>query len=356
MENMSFRMEKIFLLLSFQCYLIGAFSQIPNSDMILIKAGSFTMGNSSFTRESPTRTINVSQFYMSRNVVTNAQFATFLNAYGSSIVKDGEFAGKPMLKVDSWGIINNNGTWQAATGYELFPMIEVTWYGANEFCKASGGRLPTEAEWEYAAKGGPTQQSYTFSGNSTASVVAWYCDNSGLINHPVGLKAANSLGLFDMNGNVYQWCSDWFGRYADFGTSGDLDPKGPAAGVSKVIRGGYRSIGSGDLHLTNRESLSPDESYNFVGFRLVKDLISAVVNPINDAKIVVFPNPARQYININSSANIESIKIFDGQGKLIKNIAGDSKNISLVDFSAGIYFMKILSDSKVTIQKFEVVN
>ena len=353
---MSLRMKRIIFLLSFQCYLLVAFSQIPNSDMILIKAGSFIMGNSSFARESPTRTLNISQFYMSKNVVTNAQFAAFLNAYGSQTVKNGEFAGKPMFKIDSWGIINNNGTWQAAAGYDLFPMIEVTWYGANEFCKVSGGRLPTEAEWEYAAKGGPTQQSYTYSGNNTPTVVAWYYDNSGLINHQVGLKAANSLGLFDMNGNVYQWCSDWFGRYTDAGTSGDSDPKGPSSGVSKVIRGGYRSIGYGDLHLTNRESLSPDESYNFVGFRLVKDLISAVENPKDDAKILVFPNPARQYININSTANIESIKIFDGQGKLIKNIAGNSKNISLVDFSAGVYFMKILVKSKLTIRKFEVVN
>ena len=341
----------ITICLMFCCY--WSMAQVGVADLIQVSGGLFTMGNSSYTRESPTKTITVSPFSMGRYTVTNAQFAQFVNSYGSVTVKVGEFAGKPMFVSDSWGIVNNGGVWAPATGYEQFPMIKVSWYGALEFCKSVGGRLPTEAEWEYAAKGGSSQQSYTFSGSSTAATVAWFYDNSGQINKTVGTKTANSLGLYDMSGNVYQWCSDWFGRYGDFGASGDINPAGPATGASRVIRGGYRSLGSGDLHLTNRESVSPDETYNFVGFRVVKDSLTAGVS-YHDDILKIYPNPVKQFLNIASSSDITKIHIYDAHGRLISNITGNTKSIATGNFATGMYLIKIETDFKVLIKKFEV--
>ena len=314
---------------------------VSNTDFVTVSAGSFSMGNSSFVRESPARTVNVSTFYMDKFAVTNAQFAQFVNEYGSQTVVNGENAGKAMFVTDSWGIVNNAGTWVATTGYEQFPAVKVTWYGANEFCKYVGGRLPTEAEWEYAAKGGSSQQAYTFSGSSTAATVAWFYDNSGHLNKAVATKTANSIGLFDMSGNVYQWCSDRFGRYGDFGASGDLNPQGPQTGVSRVIRGGYRSIGSGDLHLTNRESISPDESYNFVGFRVVKDILTLVENPLNES-IQIYPNPVSENLTISGANPNAKVEIIDCNGKILYNATAQNKNILLKGYASGLYVVKIL--------------
>ena len=335
--------------------LLGCFALPKAQEMVDIAAGSFSMGNASYVRESPARTVNINRFYLSKYPITNAQFDAFLNSYGSATVKDGEYVGKPLVVADSWGVVNTAGTWSAASGYESFPAVKVTWYGASEYCKAAGGRLPTEAEWEYAAKGGASQQAYTFSGSSTATTVAWFYDNSGNINKAVGTKTANSIGLFDMSGNVYQWCSDWFGRYGDFGTSGDLNPKGPATGASKIIRGGYRSLGSGDLHMTNRESISPDESYNFVGFRLAKDYSTAVTTQ-KETGITVYPNPASEYIRISAPAEISEVDIVDCEGKSVYSSTHVINAVSVSSFPAGIYFVKVKSLSNVAIQKIVIRN
>jgi len=334
--------------------LMNASAQVPNTDMMKVLGGSYAMGNSTYARESATRSVTISDFYMSKNTVTNAQYATFLNEYGSAMVKSGEFAGKPLFKEDTWGVINVNGTWTAAASYASFPMIKVTWYGATEYCKWNDGRLPTEAEWEYAAKGGASSQAFTYSGSSTAVTVAWFYDNSGHSNKAVGTKTANTLGLYDMSGNVYQWCSDWFGRYSDFGKTGDLNPTGPQDGASKVIRGGYRSLGSGDLHLTNRESISPDESLNFVGFRLVKNNLPTGLVSVNET-ISIFPNPASTNINISSTDAIDKVQIIDSNGRMLYNAKTPNNNIVLTNYSNGLYILKVISGTKETIKKIVVM-
>jgi formylglycine-generating enzyme required for sulfatase activity len=348
-------MKKYIIVISLLIFFKVANAQVENTDMVEVAAGSFSMGNASYPRESGTRTVNLSKFYISKNTITNAQFAQFVNQYASQTVKDGEYAGKPLFVADSWGIVNNNGTWAAAAGYELFPAIKVTWYGAGEFCKWSGGRLPTEAEWEYAAKGGPAIKAFTYSGSSTAATVAWFYDNSGQTNKAVGAKTPNSLGICDMSGNVYQWCSDWFGRYNDFGKSGDVDPKGPQDGVSRVIRGGYRSIGSADLHLTHRESISPDECYNFVGFRLVKDNLFTGL-PIVNSQISIYPNPAFNNISINSDDEIRTVEIIDSEGRLLYKSLAPDKNISIAGYATGIYVVKVTSGANELIQKVLIKN
>jgi|GEM_PF-2018880 len=346
---------KNILIISLLLFIPGLKAQVANEDMIEVKTGSFTMGNSLYARESVIRTVNISPFFMSKNVITNAQFAQFLNEYDSQTVKDGEFTGKSLFTSDTWGIVASNGVWVAATGYGSFPAIKVSWYGASEFCKWYGGRLPTEAEWEYAAKGGPSSLGYTFSGSNTASTVAWFYDNSGNTNKAVGSKTANSLGIFDMSGNVYQWCSDWFGRYDEFGKSGDLDPKGPQDGTSKVIRGGYRSIGSADLHLTNRESISPDESYNFVGFRLVKNNLSTGLSSVTDL-VSVFPNPATNSITINSMESVSKVEIIDSEGRMLYKSLTPDKRISVSGYANGLYILKITAGSNEIIKKIVIKN
>lgn len=342
------------LIMGFFISFTAVSAQISNADMKEVKVGSFSMGNSSFTRESPARTVNISTFYISKNIVTNAQFAEFINSYGSQTVKEGLYAGKKLFVTDSWGIVSDNGIWKPAAGFEQHPMIQVTWYGATEFCKWNDGRLPTEAEWEYAAKGGPTTQAFTYSGSSTATTVAWFSDNSGHLNKPVGTKAANTLGIFDMSGNVYQWCSDWFARYGEFGKTGETNPKGPQTGVSKVIRGGYRSIGSGDLHLTNRESISPDESYNFVGFRLVKESLPVGLKPVKKSEIQVYPNPASDYIHLNNVQNMDKLEITDLDGRVVFCSLNPTNCITVSGFPNGIYLLKFSMDSDFVIQKMVV--
>ena len=337
-------------LISMLIFATQAKAQILATDFVEVTGSTFTLGNASYTRESPVRTLTVSTFFITKKVITNAQYASFLNEYGSQTVKSGDYAGKSMCVSDSWGMINENGNWKSAPGYENYPAIKITWYGANEFCKYHNGRLPTEAEWEYAAKGGINKNTYTYSGSSTASSIAWFYENSGQINKAVGTKAANSIGLFDMSGNVYQWCSDWFGRYNDLNSSGGTDPTGPETGVSKVIRGGYRSLGSTDLHLTHRESLSPDESCNFVGFRLVKNTLSAGT-PDHQFVIKVYPNPARDLLKIDSPVEILGVEFIDCTGKKVLLSAGNKKEFRLNHFAKGIYFIKINTELNTWVQK-----
>lgn len=322
-----------------------------SQDLVEVKAGSFTMGNASFAREIPIRTVTIGRFYLSKQDVTNAQFATFLNAYGCDTVKAGEFVGKLLFTADSWGVVKESGSWKAAVGYESFPVVKVTWYGADAFCKAAGGRLPTEAEWEYAAKGGPSQQAYTFSGSSTASSVAWFYDNANHLNSAVGLKTANTLGLFDLSGNVYQWCSDWFGRYGDFGVTGESNPKGPATGVSKVIRGGYRSMGSGDLHLSNRESLSPDETYNFVGFRLAADNLPTAIESQRSDEVGFYPNPANEGIRLQRADDVQTLELLDFQGRVVYSTGPSAGFVDLRSYPSGTYLIRMRSSKQTVVQK-----
>ena len=343
-------MKKYIISISILIFALQANAQVLATDFVEVTGSSYTMGNASYTRESPVRTVTISTFYITKNTITNSQFALFLNEYGSQTVKTGDFAGKSMFVPDSWGVINDNGIWKSAPGYENFPVIKISWYGANEFCKYYSGRLPTEAEWEYAAKGGINKNTYTYSGSSTAGTVAWFYDNSGQTNKVVGTKVANSIGLFDMSGNVYQWCSDWFGRYNDMNLSAGMDPTGPETGISKVIRGGYRSIGLTDMHLTHRESLSPDESFNFVGFRLVKNTLSAGISD-HESQLKVYPIPANDFLKIDSPVEILNIEFIDSTGKKVL-ISNENKNeILLNNLTKGIYFIKIQTEYNTEVRK-----
>ena len=151
------------------------------------------------------------------------------------------------------------------------PVENVTWYDCQEFISklneltGASFRLPTEAEWEFAARGGNSSRGYKYSGSDTLGEVAWYEGNTVVGTHTVGGKSANELGLYDMSGNVYEWCSDWYDGYS---SSSRTNPKGPGNGSYRVLRGGGWRYDSRSCRVSFRGYDTPDNRLNFTGLRL----------------------------------------------------------------------------------------
>lgn len=172
-----------------------------------------------------------------------------------------------MIEEHRWGVQRGfNGLWAPAKGYEKHPVVNISWYGANEFAQYYGMRLPTEAEWEYAARGGILSKEYLYAGGNDLEEVGWYDDNSGNTTHAVGQKKANELGLYDMSGNVYEWCWDWYGEYKK---KAQLNPTGPSEGSFRVVRGGSWDNFAFNCHSAFRLSFSPYVGLSSMGFRCV---------------------------------------------------------------------------------------
>jgi iron(II)-dependent oxidoreductase len=212
--------------------------------MVLIPAGKFQMGsNDGADREKPTHTVYLDAFYMDKYEVTNAQYRKFMEATGHSAPKH-------------WDDANYNAPEQ--------PVVGVCWHDAMAYAKWAGKRLPTEAEWEKAARG------LTGKAGKLTRDDANYDGIGGRdrweYTAPVGSFAPNSFGLCDMAGNVLEWCADWFDDNY-YSASPGQNPKGPGSGKHRVLRGGSWLSTINYLRSTNRFHFNPMAPFNSFGFR-----------------------------------------------------------------------------------------
>ena len=206
-----------------------------NFKMAEVKGGTFFMGSPSggWSNERPVHQVTLDSYLIGQTEVTQALWQAVMGSNPSS-----------------------------SKGYNL-PVENVSWNDCQTFiaklnqCTGKNFRLPTEAEWEFAARGGNNSNGYAYSGSDNIDEVAWYNENSGGAYHPVGSKAPNELGLYDMSGNADEWCSDWYGSYS---SSAQTNPTGPESGKSRVYRGGYRNSSASDCRVSCRNYSYPSGS------------------------------------------------------------------------------------------------
>ena len=243
-------------------------------EMVLVEAGSFEMGSvQGAANEQPVHTVNITRpFYISKYEITNEQYAEFLRATGRSDSGDLVEGGSTMPAGCLWYDAIEYCNWLSEQA-GLTPCLRPAALATECDFDADGYRLPTEAEWEYAARGGNRSQGYVYSGSNDPDEVAWYEANSSGQVHPVGEKAPNELGLYDMSGNVLEWCWDWYVRDY-YAVSPADDPEGPPLAspdfhdTLKVRRGGYTDSPPSELRVSWRSFDGPD--YGHIAFRLVR--------------------------------------------------------------------------------------
>ncbi|MDR3218819.1 MAG: formylglycine-generating enzyme family protein [Dysgonamonadaceae bacterium] len=219
-------------------------------ELVYVKGGIFTMGCGSEQGkdcdddEKPAHQVSLSDFYIGKYEVTQAQWKAIMDNNPSH------------FKGDS------------------LPVEQVSWNEVQEFIRnlntqtGKNYRLPTEAEWEYVGRSGVHSGQYKYSGSNTAGNVAWYGENSGEQTHPVGQKSPNELGIYDMSGNVWEWCSD---RYDNYSSNTQTNPTGASTGLSRVSRGGSWSNSAQSVRVSYRVGSSPGYRYYGLGFRLASD-------------------------------------------------------------------------------------
>ncbi len=261
-----------------------SFSQSVKNDtsFVYIKGSHFYMGNNKGDiDEMPMTKINLNDFYISKYEVTNKQYCNFLNKLKPSVDTLEKF-----IELDgAWLKLNCKifkiyNEFKVEDGYENFPVNYVSWYGADEYCKYYGYRLPTEAEWEYAAKGGKScffkmifKKYKKFSGSDEPYQVAWFKENSEKKIHQIGTKSSNTIHIFDMSGNLDEWCNDWY--LADYYSGIEREnPQGPVYADFKVIRGGSWYNSDKMIRITNRRASNPKSQKATIGFRVVKDVVN----------------------------------------------------------------------------------
>jgi serine/threonine protein kinase len=236
-------------------------------ELQLIPGGSFYMGSEKGRDdEKPLHKVNINPFRITKYEITNKQFCEFLNASGCAM--NGKVNGVYIFdKHSNPRIIFNHGEYTCQNDASSLPAYGVTWDGANLFCHFFNGRLPTEAEWEYvASECGVNKTNLTIPQNDQ---IAWYSNNSGGIVHEVGMKNPNSLGVFDLSGNVWEWCQDFY-RASYYSTSLVNNPMGPSNGTSHVIRGGDCQTPGICIQSTYRSNANSEgNTGDFIGFRMV---------------------------------------------------------------------------------------
>ena len=215
--------------------------------MVSVQGGTFTMGatpeqdDEAWNNEKPAHRVTVSDFYMGETEVTQ----------------------------ELWqAVMGSNPSYYKGSN---LPVEQVSWNDCQKFVRRLNSltgrtfRLPTEAEWEYAARGGNRSRGYKYAGGNDIYEVAWYDYNSGYETHPVKTKRPNELGMYDMSGNVWEWCQDWYGSYSG---SSQTNPKGPSSGSYRVYRGGSWNYDAGHCRVSRRSYFTPGYRNFIIGFRL----------------------------------------------------------------------------------------
>ena len=216
-------------------------------EMVRVKGGTFRMGatseqeNEADSNEKPVHSVTLSSYYIGKTEVTQALWQAVMGSNPSN------FKGSDL------------------------PVGSVCWDNCQEFIQklnrltGRNFRIPTEAEWEFACRGGNNSRGYKYSGSNNLGSVAWYNGNSGGKTRPVGTKAPNELGIYDMSGNVWEWCNDW---YADYTANSQTNPTGPQSGSLRVCRGGGWDNYAGSRRSSNRSNSSPTNRSSSLGLRL----------------------------------------------------------------------------------------
>ena len=256
------------------------FTSLSYDDMVYVEGGTFLMGaqtsssssanydSDANSNESPVHSVTLSSYYIGKYEVTQQLWEYVMNYTGA--VADGTILSA--VASDPWLDDSNPSSTYGKGDY--YPAYYVSYEDiVNHFIprlnKITGKtyRLPTEAEWEYAARGGNQSKGYKYSGSNTVGDVAWYAANSSSI-HQVGTKQANELGIYDMSGNVSEWCSDWYGSNY-YSSSSQTNPTGPTSGSNRVLRGGSWDCNAQSCRVSNRYYYHPSDRYRMHGFRLV---------------------------------------------------------------------------------------
>ena len=249
-------------------------SDVPEN-LVYVEGGEFMMCiESGGSDEKPVHKVVVKSFYIDKYEVTVAEFEKFVNAINYKT--DAEKEGYSWVYTGSSWEKKNGVNWRCgvdgsirSSGTKDNPVIHVSWNDAVAYAQWAKKRLPTEAEWEYAARGGNKSRGYTYSGSNTIGDVAWYGENSRNTTRPVGTKEPNELGIYDMSGNVWEWCSDW---YSDtYNSSSPLtNPTGPSSGTYRFMRGGSWYFNDIHCRVAGRNRSRPTNGYNDDGFRCVQ--------------------------------------------------------------------------------------
>ncbi len=247
-----------------------------SNNMIFVEGGTFTMGDEfNKSKNEPAHAVKLNSFYVSKFEVTHRQFAYFITKTGH--ITEAQRNG-------AW-VIDGSKRKEINFGYDATgklrsaentndPVLYVSWNDAIAFCNwlsketNRSFRLPTEAEWEYAARGGIKSQALNFAGIGKPEEVAWFKSNAGSQTHPVGKRNANELGLYDMSGNAWEWCADWFDEKY-YKNSSTENPTGPVEGKKRVIRGGCWQSDSAQIRSVFRTGARPNEGFYVIGFRIV---------------------------------------------------------------------------------------
>lgn len=218
--------------------------------MVPVEGGTFTMGATSeqgsdaFDYEKPAHQVTLSDYYIGQTEVMQALWEA---------------------------VMGSNPSYHRG---DNLPVECVSWDDCQKFIKKLNQltgkqfRLPTEAEWEYAARGGRKSRGYKYAGDNNIDSVAWYKGNSGYETHPVATKQANELGVYDMSGNVEEWCSDWYDWYDGYQSSSQSDPQGPSSGSNRVFRGGCYYYDAEGCRVPYRNCGTPDFRSYKLGLRL----------------------------------------------------------------------------------------